>query len=111
MHEMKLEDYFFERMKLGYKTIEIRLNDEKRQKLEIGDQIRFTNIDTNEHMVVDIIDLYHYKDFYELYDHFDKVSIGYLEDEEADPNDMLKLYSKEEIAKYGVLAIEVVVNE
>ena len=40
-------------------------------------------------------------------DFFDKVSIGYNEDEVANPNDMKKYYSMEEQECYGVLAIEI----
>ena len=35
-----------------------------------------------------------------------KISIGYTENEIANPDDMLMYYSKEDIEKYGVLGIE-----
>lgn len=38
-HEMKLNNGPFERIKNGTKTIELRLNDEKRQLLKIKDLI------------------------------------------------------------------------
>ena len=91
----------------GTKTIELRLNDEKRQLLKIKDLIEFTNRETLEKMLVEIENLYHYSSFDELYKHFDKVSMGYKEDEIADPKDMEEYYSKEEQEKYGVLGIEV----
>ena len=40
-HEMKLNNGPFERIKNGTKTIELRLNDEKRQLLKIKDLIEF----------------------------------------------------------------------
>ena len=58
-------------------------------------------------MLVEIENLYHCSSFDELYKHFDKVSMGYKEDEIADPKDMEEYYSKEEQKKYGVLGIEV----
>ena len=106
-HEMKLNNGPFKNIKNGTKTIELRLNDEKRQLLKIKDLIEFTNRETLEQMLVEIENLYHYPSFEELYKHFDKVAMGYKEDEEADPKDMEEYYSKEEQEKYGVLGIEI----
>ena len=106
-HEMKLNNGPFKNIKNGTKTIELRLNDEKRQLLKIKDLIEFTNRETLEQMLVEIENLYHYSSFEELYKHFDKVAMGYKEDEEANPNDMEEYYSKEEQKKYGVLGIEI----
>lgn len=38
-HEMKLQPKYFEYILNGTKRIEIRLNDEKRQLINIGDEI------------------------------------------------------------------------
>lgn len=43
MTEMKLQDKYYEYILNGTKRIEIRLNDEKRQGIKIGDKIRFIN--------------------------------------------------------------------
>ena len=104
---MKLNNRPFTNIKNGIKTIELRLNDEKRQLLKVKDLIEFTNKDTTEQMIVEIINIYHYPSFEELYKHFDKVSMGYEEKELADPKDMEEYYSKEEQEKYGVLGIEI----
>jgi len=106
-HEMKLNNGPYVNIKNGTKTIELRLNDDKRQLLEIKDLIEFTNKETLEQMLVEIQNLYHYPSFDELYKHFDKVSMGYKENDVADPKDMEKYYSKEEQEKYGVLGIEI----
>lgn len=106
-HEMKLNNGPFNNIKNGTKTIELRLNDEKRQLLKIKDLIEFTNRETLEQMLVEIKNLYHYPSFEELYKHFDKVAMGYKEAEEANPKDMEEYYLKEEQEKYGVLGIEI----
>ena len=106
-HEMKLNNGPFKNIKNGTKTIELRLNDEKRQLLKIKDLIEFTNRETLEQLLVEIENLYHYPSFEELYKHFDRVAMGYKEDEEANPKDMEEYYSKEEQEKYGVLGIEI----
>lgn len=50
--------------------------------------------------------IYKYANFTELYKHHDKVSIGYKEDEIANPDDMLLYYTREDIEKYGVVGIK-----
>ena len=66
-HEMKLNNEPFECIKNGTKTIELRLNDEKRKLLNIGDKIEFTNITNNEKLLVKIENLYYFSSFEELY--------------------------------------------
>lgn len=106
-HNMKLNNEPYNNIKNGTKTVELRLYDEKRRLLKIGDEIEFTNITTNEKQSVDIINLYKYNNFKELYNHFNKIEMGYKENEEASPSDMDEYYSKEEQNKYGVLAIKI----
>ena len=106
-HNMKLKDKPFNSIKNGTKTIELRLFDEKRQLLHEKDLIEFTNIETNEKLLVEVKGLYKYPSFVELYKHFDKSDMGYGKDETANPEDMNSYYSKEEQKKYGVLAIRI----
>lgn len=40
-HEMKLQPKYFDYILNGTKRIEIRLNDEKRKKIKLGDKINF----------------------------------------------------------------------
>lgn len=107
MHYMKLHNDLFNLIKSGTKTIELRLNDLKRQKIKVGDLIEFTNRITDEKMVVRVVDLIKFNSFSDLYKNFSKVSMGYGEDEDANPSDMELYYSLEEQEKYGVLAIKI----
>ena len=72
----------FEAIKDEWKTIEMRLNDEKRSKIQIGDEIEFTNTETNVVWIwiCEVINIYKYNDFKELYKNHNKISIGYRED-------------------------------
>ena len=106
-YEMRLHNDPFNKIKNGTKTIELRLNDEKRQLLKEGDILEFTNRVTLEKMKTIIEGLYRYNSFSELYKNFDKVAMGYGEDEIADPKDMEMYYPIEEQEKYGVLAIKI----
>ena len=107
-HEMRLHDDPFNKIKQGTKKIEIRLNDEKRKSINIGDTIEFTNRKTSEKMLVKVNGLFKYSNFEELYKNWDKVILGYDEDDIAD---IIQRFnnrnSKEEQEKYGVLAIKI----
>ena len=111
MHEMRLNNGPFELIKGGTKTIEIRLNDEKRSLIKEGDIIEFENIITKEKLKTKVIKLYKFDNFEELYKHFDKISLGYTEDEIADPKDMEQYYPQDKQEEYGVLGIEIKVLE
>ena len=103
---MDLYEEAFESIRSGNKRIEMRLNDEKRQKIQVNDLIFFHNV-RNEYDVLrcKVTSLKTYKDFFELYKHYDKQEIGYRKEENADPADMYEYYSEEKIETYGTLAI------
>ena len=105
--EMNLHDEPFRLIKNRTKTIELRLNDERRKGLKIGDTITFTNRTTLETMVVKVLNVYEYPNFEELYKHHDKVSMGYNINDIPNPHDMDIYYTKEQQAQYGVIAIEI----
>lgn len=105
IHKMRLHNEPFELIANGTKTFELRLNDEKRRNIKVGDIIEFENRITHDRIETSVVSLDIYDSFEELYKHYDKVSIGYALDEDAKPSDMDLYYSKEEQAKYGVLAI------
>lgn len=102
IYRMKLQNEPFNQIQLGTKEIEIRLNDEKRKIFEINDYIEFTNISTLEIMFVKITNLYHFKNFEDLFNNFDNSILGCGSYEE-----MYKYYSREEEKKSGVLGIEI----
>lgn len=104
---MKLSPSAFKSISSGKKTVEMRLNDEKRAALKIGDEIKFENTDTNETVRCSVADIGKYKSFFDLYSDYDKISIGYNKNQKANPEDMYVYYSPEQIEKYGVLAIKI----
>lgn len=106
-HEMRLHPEPFNLIKKGTKTIEMRLYDEKRRQIKEGDLITFTNRETEEKIDTEVLKLHIYPSFEELYKHFDKVSIGYNEDETPNPDDMDIYYPKEKQKKYGVVGIQI----
>ena len=64
LHKMKLQEDPFERIKNGTKTVEFRLYDEKRQTIQIGDEIEFSKLpELQEKLIVKVIDLYREESF------------------------------------------------
>ena len=106
-HAMKLAPAAFKSIRSGEKTIEMRLYDEKRAKVMVGDEIEFENTVTHQKIKCIVISLTRYKDFYELYSNVDKIAIGYGANETANAEDMYAFYSPEQIKQHGVLAIEI----
>ena len=105
IHYLTLYNEPFNAIKYGNKTVEMRLNDERRQNISLGDVLVFENIVTKEKLTVEVLEKHAFKNFFELYKNYSKTDIGYKLDEEPNPNDMLKYYSQEKIDKYGALAI------
>ena len=70
IHKMRLVDFAFKAIKNKEKDIEVRLNDEKRQLINVGDIIEFEHIDTKEIIKVEVIKLYEFNTFEELFNSF-----------------------------------------
>lgn len=109
---MNLHSSPFEKIKSGEKTIELRLCDEKRQLIKVGDIITFTNTTTFEILNAKVIKLHKFADFEELYESLPLLKCGYTVDDidGASPSDMNIYYSLEKQKKYGVLGIEILVE-
>lgn len=108
-HNMKLNPSPFEMIKSGKKTIELRLNDEKRRKIKIGDEIEFENTDDSAQMInTKVLNLYRFCSFNELYKSLPLLKCGYTSDDvhTAHSSDMECYYSVEQQKKYGVVGIE-----
>ena len=105
---MKLHAAPFKRIKNGQKTIELRLLDEKRQRIQVGDRIVFTNRTTGEKLRAVVKALHRFDSFEELYENLPLLKCGYTAEDidKAHPSDMERYYSAEEQQKYGVVGIE-----
>lgn len=90
------------------KDVEIRVNDEKRRKLNIGDTLVFLKRDNEEEKITaKVTNLVYFNNFLEVTDYYDMKRI-YLEDTTKEDyiNLMKQFYNDEEVNKYGVVAIE-----
>ena len=109
-HIMRLNPLPFKMIASGEKTIELRLNDEKRRLINVGDEITFINTEDNRKTLkTEIVNIYKYKSFKELYADLPLLKCGYTKEDvkTASPEDMLAYYSAKQQVKYGVLGIEI----
>lgn len=107
-HNMKLWRDAFYSIADGSKTIELRLNDEKRQQIKVDDTIVFNCTKNNDIITAKVKALHKFADFKELYERLPLDKCGYSKDElpTAHYTDMEEYYSKDQIEKYGALGIE-----
>jgi len=90
----------FENIKKGLKKMEIRLFDEKRQKIKIGDIIKTINRkNSSEVLFTKVIGLSRFPSFEELFEVFGEQIKPYEKEL------LEKVYLKEKEEKYGILVI------
>ena len=110
IHYMKLRDTPFEKIKSGNKTVELRLYDDKRRKINIGDKIIFSNIaDGNDKLAVIVKALYICESFRALFEEISPEKCGNPKNMsvESAVEHMRAYYSSEDEQKYGVIGIKI----
>ena len=102
-----LDEDVFEVVKSETKTVEVRVNDEKRRKLQVGDKITFLKRPDDIERIDAVIErLSYYDNFKTLVDNYTIEEIylkGYTKEYFLDL--LKRFYSDEEVNKYGVVAI------
>lgn len=108
IHYMNLVPSAFRKIADGSKTIELRLNDEKRQRINVEDTVVFNCSSTKEIITAQISGLHKFSDFEELYKSLPLEKCGYTvaELDIAHYTDMEQYYTQDQIKNYGVLGIE-----
>lgn len=103
---MRLETEPFNAIASGTKTIESRLYDAKRQLIQIGDIVEFTNREAPDQTVsVKVIGLLRYGTFHDLFSHNDPAKFG-DESVESLESQVSKFYSVDQQKENGVIGIE-----
>ena len=88
-HEMKLQPKYYNFILNGTKRIEIRLFDEKRQKIKLGDTIKFSKeTDLNESFIAKVIGLLRYNNFEDMLEDFD---ISILSDKSMTKEELISI--------------------
>jgi len=106
-HQMNLQPKFFDFIKDGTKRIELRLYDEKRRKIQLGDKIEFSKSE-NDKFETEVIGLLRYNSFNDLFEDFD---ISVMADKSMTKKELLSIlsefYTPEKQAEFGVIGIKV----
>jgi ASC-1-like (ASCH) protein len=104
-HQMRLQTEPFIKIKEGTKTIEVRINDEKRRQLAVGDIIEFSSRETPENTIsVRVVALLTYSSFQELFQAFSPSAYG--ANSATEYESMYQYYSREEEREFGVVGIQ-----
>ena len=104
---MNLQPKYFDFIKDGTKRIELRLYDEKRRSIQLGDIIEFAKSE-NEKFKAEVIGLLRYNSFADLFEDFD---ISILADASMTKQELLEVlgefYTEEKQAEFGVIGIRI----
>ena len=109
IHTMKLRTRYFDYIKSGSKRIEVRLNDEKRKEIKIGDEIIFEELtEKPRYLKTKVVDLYYEDNFCNLLDAYDIKLFASKKTTKEELLDVLnEIYSIEKQTKYGVVGIRI----
>ena len=104
-YEMNLQPKYFDFIKEGTKRIELRLYDEKRSQIQLGDVIEFSKSEGDK-LKTEVIGLLRYNSFQDL---FEDCDISILADTSMTKEELLNVlnefYTPEKQAQYGVVGI------
>ena len=107
MHTMKVQTKYYNLLKSGSKTIELRLWDEKRQQIKVGDQITFSDLsDLNDTFVAEVLALHHAPNFDTLCTTIQPIQAGFSTKEDL-INCLQEFYTSDAQKQYGVVGIEI----
>ncbi len=107
LHEMSLFAEPFEQIQSGRKTIEVRLNDPKRQKVHPGDIIRFYKLpERSEILLVRVDKRCAFASFAELYATASPAAFGGVSAEQL-LAETYEIYTPEQEREYGALGLQI----
>ena len=107
IHQLRLTSAPFAAIASGTKTIESRLYDEKRRRIEPGDLICFTNTkDSTQNITMKVIGLLRYATFHDLFAHNNPAKFG-GDNVTLLERQIREFYSEEDEREYGVVGIEI----
>ncbi|ACD53419.1 ASCH domain-containing protein [Clostridium botulinum] len=102
---MNLQEKYFNYIVNGSKDIEIRLLDEKRSKLSVGDIIIFNSHDKS--IKVKVINIKLFNSFSDLLSNINGKRIGFsTSSQNVILNELYSIYSESKVCKYKVMCIE-----
>lgn len=109
VYEMKLRTEYFNLVKNGDKEYEVRLNDEKRRLINVGDVITFKREpELKDSVNVKVKDLLYFNSFKAMAETLPLSKVGFAGKSIQETVDTYhQFYSLEDEKRYGVVAIKV----
>ena len=108
---MKVQEKYYNLLKKGIKTIELRLYDDKRKKINVGDEIIFENLNNSNDSFIGIVEaLYPAQNFMKLSEKIPIFKTGFQTQEEL-LETMENFYPINVQTKTGVLGIEIKIKK
>ncbi len=106
---MGLQSEFYYYMLNGNKRIEVRLYDDKRKNIKLGDTIKFMlEPDRKEYFYAKVIGLLRYNSFNDLLNDIDISLVAPSRyDKNSFINELEKYYPKDKQLKYGIIGIRI----
>ena len=106
-HDMRLDNTYFDLVSSCKKTVEIRLNDEKRSGIAVGDTIVFIDRADESRTVNTLVkNVTRFSSLDSLLREYPIEEFSIAEDEESLQSLIAKIYSKEKIQRFGFVAFE-----
>ena len=108
MYIMKLKEEFFDKVKAGTKVYEVRLYDEKRQKICVGDTIIFKKMpNLIDGVVTKVVDVKKFETFEQMAQTLSIESLGFEKKNAGQVARFYRsIYGKEDEKKYGVVVFK-----
>ncbi len=107
MHTLKVRKIYFDMIKRGVKTVECRLNDDRRRDIKIGDIIEICENDNlDDKFLVRVIGLHYAESFCALCDVVDCHKMGFNSADEL-VGAISQFYSPIQQSQWGAVGIEI----
>ena len=107
MHKMSIKEKYYNMLKSGIKTIELRLYDDKRRKINIGDTIEFSNnSNADDKFMARVINLHRADTFVELCKVINCHNAGFATTTEL-TEVLEEFYPLDRQREFGVVGIEI----
>lgn len=106
-HSLMVKEKYYKLLKSGAKTIELRLFDEKRKNIRVGDMIQFSNVsDGKDCFLARVTAIHTAESFAHLAEKMDCQQAGFISNDEMIKT-MAEFYPFERQKEFGVVGIEV----
>lgn len=108
IHEMKLNNTAFINIKNGVKKFELRLYDDRRKNINLGDTIIFHNLNNLDNVIsVRVLALLRYPSFADFFKDIDFKLCGTANSLEEKLERVHTFYTIEQEKEHGILAIKI----